>query len=125
MSQQNFFFSTIQALKRDSRIDAKCKILSFNPILDKNGILPSCGRLQFAPVNLEVEKFPIFTARKRQYSETLYRACTQHLRSPGNRASESFCAAKIPHHWSPKNTFEYKKHNEPYQSPAPMIDIPP
>ena len=49
-----------------------------------------------------------YTALKRQDNETLYRACTQHLRSPRNRASENFCAAKIPHHWTQKNTFEYK-----------------
>ena len=33
ISQQNFFFSTIQALKRGSRIDSKCKIRSLNPML--------------------------------------------------------------------------------------------
>ena len=58
MSQQNFFFSTIQAPERGSRIDSKCQILSLNPMLDNNGILRSCGRLQFAPDNIEVEKFP-------------------------------------------------------------------
>ena len=30
-----------------------------NPLLDNNGILWSCGRLQFAPDNIEVEKFLI------------------------------------------------------------------
>ena len=34
MSQQNFFFSTTQALKRGSRIDSKRKIRSLNPMLD-------------------------------------------------------------------------------------------
>ena len=48
-----------------------------------------------------------YTARKRQDSETLYRAWT-YLRSPRNRASGKLCAAKIPHHWTQKNTFEYE-----------------
>ena len=46
MSQQNFFFSTFQALKRGSRIDSKSKIRSLNPMLDNNEMLRSCGRLQ-------------------------------------------------------------------------------
>ena len=41
MSQQNLCFSTIQALRRDSRIDSKCEISSLNPMLDNNGILRS------------------------------------------------------------------------------------
>ena len=52
VAQQNFFFSIIQALKRGSRIDSKCKIRSINPMLDNNGVLRSCGRLHFAPDNL-------------------------------------------------------------------------
>ena len=48
------------------------------------------------------------TAQKRQDIETLFRARTQHLCSPRNKASESFCVARIPHHWTQKNTFTYK-----------------
>ena len=49
-----------------------------------------------------------YTARKRQDSQTLYRTCTQTLHSTRNRASESFCAAKIPHQWTQQNNFKYK-----------------
>ena len=79
MSQQNLFFSTIQALKRDSRIDSKCKIRSLNQMLDNNGILRSCGRWQFAPENLEVEKCPIVLHAKdkiaRLYIEHAHNIC--------------------------------------------------
>ena len=79
MSQQNFFFSTIQALERGSRIDSKSKTRSLNPMLDNNGILRSCGRLQFAPDNLEVEKFRIILHAKdkiaRLYVEHAHKIC--------------------------------------------------
>ena len=64
MSQQRFFFSTNQALKRGYRIAAECKIRSLNPILDIYGIISSCERIKFAPDNLEVEKFPIILDAK-------------------------------------------------------------
>ena len=64
MSQQNFFFSTIQALKRVSRVDSNCKIRSLNAMLDNNRILRSFGRLKFAPDNLEVENFSIILHAK-------------------------------------------------------------
>ena len=86
MSQQQFFFSTIQALKPGSRIDSKCKIRSLNPMLDNNGILRSCGRLQFAPDNLEVEKFPIILHTKdkiaRLYLEHALNICVHQGTEP-------------------------------------------
>ena len=43
---------------------------------DKNGIIRSCGRLQFAPDNIEVEKFPIILREKdkiaRLYTENAH-----------------------------------------------------
>ena len=69
MSQQKFFFSTIQTQRRGSRIDSKRKICSLNPLLDNNGIhgiYRSCGRLQFAPDNLEVEPFLIILHAKNE-----------------------------------------------------------
>ena len=78
MSQQNFF-STIQALKRDSRIDPESEIRLLNPMLDNHGMLRSCGRLQVAPDNLEVEKFPIILHAKdkiaRLYIEHAHNIC--------------------------------------------------
>ena len=86
MSQQNFFFSTIQALERGSRTDSKCKIRSLNPMLDSNGILRSCGRLQFAPDNLEFEKFPIILHAKdkiaRLYIEHAHNICVHQGTEP-------------------------------------------
>ena len=86
MSQQHFFFSTIQALKRGSRIDSKCKIRSLNPMLDNNGILWSCRRLQFAPDNLDVEKFPIILHAKdkiaKLYIEHTHNICVHQGTEP-------------------------------------------
>ena len=86
MSQQKFFFSTIQALKRGSRIDSKCKVRSLNPMLDNNGILRSCGKLQFALDILEVEKFPIILHAKdkiaRLYIEHAHNICVHQGTEP-------------------------------------------
>ena len=86
VSQQNFFFSIIQALKRGSRIDSKCKIRSLNPMLDNNGILRSSGRLQFAPDILEVEKFLIILHAKdkiaRLYIEHAHNICVHQGTEP-------------------------------------------
>ena len=86
MSQQKFFISTIQALKGGSRIDSKCKIRSLNPMLDNNGTLWSCGRLQFAPDNFEVEKFPIILHAKdrvvRLYIEHAHNICVHQGTEP-------------------------------------------
>ena len=86
MSQQNFFFSTMQALERGSRIDSKCKIRSLNPMLDSNGILRSCRTLQFAPDNLEGEKFPIILHAKdkiaRLYIEHAHNICVHQGTEP-------------------------------------------
>ena len=85
MSQQNFF-STIQALKCGSRILSKSKIRSLNPILDNNEMLRSCGRLQFAPNNLEVEKFPIILHARdkiaRLYIEHAHNICVHQETEP-------------------------------------------
>ena len=86
MLQQNFFFSTIQTPKRGSRVDSKCKIRSLNPMLDNNGILRLCGRLQFAPDNLKVKKFPIILLAKgkivRLYIEHSYNICVHQGTEP-------------------------------------------
>ena len=64
MSQQNFFFALIHALKRGSSIDAKCKIRVLNPMLGNNGILCSCRRLHFVSDDFVVENFPILLHAK-------------------------------------------------------------
>ena len=84
--QENFYFSTIQALKRGSKIDSKFKIRSLNPILDNHGILRTCGRLQFAPDNIEVEKFPVILHAKdkiaRLYIEHAHNICVHQGTDP-------------------------------------------
>ena len=106
MSQQNFF-STIQALKRGSRIDSKRKSVRSTQCWTTTKCFGHAEDCNLRQITSKSRNFLLYCTQ-RQDSETLYRACTQHLRSPRNRASESFCAAKIPHHWPQDNTFEYK-----------------
>ena len=57
-----------------------------NPILDQNGILCSCGRLQFAPDALEIEKCPIILHAKETitclYLEHAHRICIRQGTEP-------------------------------------------
>ena len=62
--QENSFHTTVSSLKSGLKPHSKCKLQSLNPILNKNGILRSCGRLQFAPDALEIEKCPIILHAK-------------------------------------------------------------
>ena len=39
LSQNNAFSSTLNALKRRQKLDAKCKLRNLNPIIDQNGLL--------------------------------------------------------------------------------------
>ena len=130
MSQQILFFSTMQALKRGSRIDSKCKIRSLNPMLDNNGIFWSCGRLHFAQDNLEVEKFPIIVHAKdkiaRLYIEHAHNICVHQ----GTEPVKIFVQQRYHIIGLCKNTFEYKlqmfslqticrsKHSTPHGSPS-------
>ena len=78
-SQENSFHTAVSSLKRGLKPHSKCKLWSLNPILDQNGILRSCGRLQFAPDSLEIEKCPIILYAKdtitRLYLEHAHRIC--------------------------------------------------
>ena len=78
-SQENSFHRTVSSLKRGLKPHSKYKLWSLNPILDQNGILRSCGRLQFAPDELEIEKCPIILHAKdtitRLYLEHAHRIC--------------------------------------------------
>ena len=78
-SQENSFHTAVSSLKRGLKPHSKCKLRSLNPILDQNGILRSCGRLQFAPDSLEIEKCPIILHAKdtitRLYLEHAHRIC--------------------------------------------------
>ena len=56
ISQEKIFHLAIHSLRRGRKLDSKCKIRSLNPYLDKNGILRSQGRLQFAPEELQIAK---------------------------------------------------------------------
>ena len=79
ISQEKVFHSAIHSLRRRRRLDSKCKIRYLNPYLDKNGILRSQGRLQFAPEELQLAKLPIILHAKdsitRLYLEHAHRIC--------------------------------------------------
>ena len=55
--QDNFFHSTFHSLQPGTKLDSKCKIRCLNP--DENRLLRSCGRLQCAPTQFDLEKRPI------------------------------------------------------------------
>ena len=135
MSQQNFFFSTIQVLKLGSRIDSKCKFRSLNLMLDNNGNLRSCGRLQFAPDNLEVEKFSIKLHAKdkiaRLHIEHAHNNCIDQRTEP----VKVFVQKRYHIIGLRKNTFEYKvqmfslqtvssQNIQPVMAPLPACRFP-
>ena len=64
LSQDSFFHSTVNSLQRGMKLDSKCKIRCLNMLLDENGLLRSCGRLQYAPTQLDLEKRPIILHAK-------------------------------------------------------------
>ena len=55
-------------------------------MLDENGLLRSCGRLQYAPTQLDLEKRPIILHAKdksvRLYLENAHQICIQQSREP-------------------------------------------
>ena len=64
LSQDSFFHSTDNSLQRGIKLDSKCKVRCLYPLLDKDGLLRSCGRLQYAPTQLDLEKRPIILQAK-------------------------------------------------------------
>ena len=79
ISQEKVFHSAIHSLRRGRKLDSKCKIRTLNANLDKNGLLRSQGRVQFAPEELQLAKLPIFLQAKdsitRLYLEHAHRIC--------------------------------------------------
>ena len=79
ISQKKVFNSAIHSLRRGRKLDSKCKIRSLNPYIDKNGILRSESRLQFAPEELQLANLPIILHAKdsitRLYLEHAHRIC--------------------------------------------------
>ena len=90
MSQVNSFPTVIELLKSSRKLDPKFKHRSLNPMLDKNGILCVCGRLIFAPSELELAKRPIVLHAKdhicRLYLEHAHRICVHQ----GTEATKAF-----------------------------------
>ena len=86
LSQNNAFSSTVNALKRTQKLDAKSKLRNLNPLIDQNVILRSSGRLLFAPTDLDIEKCPlILDAREktlRQYHKHAHRICDHQATEP-------------------------------------------
>ena len=71
LSQNNAFSSTINAIKRTQKLDAKSKLRNLNPIIDQNGLLRSSGRLLFAPTEYEIEKCPIILDAKEKIARLI------------------------------------------------------
>ena len=86
LAQNNAFSSTINALKRTQKLDAKSKLRILNPIIEQNGLLRSSGRLLFAPTELEIEKCRIILDAKekiaRLYPEHAHRICAYQATEP-------------------------------------------
>ena len=86
LSQDSFSHSDINSLQRGIKLDSKCKTRCLNPLLDENGLLRSCGRLQYAPTQLDLEKRPKFLHAKdkivRLYLEHAHQICIQQSTEP-------------------------------------------
>ena len=86
LAQNNAFSSTINELKRTQKLDAKSKLRNLNPIIDKNRLLRSNGRLLFAPTELEIEKCSTILDAKekisRLYLEHAHRICAHQATEP-------------------------------------------
>ena len=65
---------------------SKCKIRDLNPLLDANGLLGSCGRLHYAPTQLDLEKRSINLHAKdkivRLYLEHAHQICVHQSTEP-------------------------------------------
>ena len=96
-SQENSFHTTISSLKRGLKHHSKCKLRSLNPMLDQNGILRLCGRLQFAPDALEIKMCPIILHAKdtvtHLFLEHAHRICIHQGTEPQNL--QSSCCYKL------------------------------
>ena len=103
LSQNNAFSSTINALKRRQKLDAKCKLRNLNPIIDQNGLLRSSGRLLFAPTELEIENCPIILDAKekiaRLYFEHAHRIGAHQATEPVKHQNTT-----LLRHWTSENT---------------------
>ena len=86
LSQDSFFHSTVISLQRGMKLDSKSKIRCLNPLLDENGLFRSCGRLQYAPTQLDLEKRPIILNAKekivRLYLEHAHQICIHQSTEP-------------------------------------------
>ena len=86
LAQNNAFSSTINALKRTQKLDAKSNMRILNPIIEQNGLLRSSGRLLFAPTELEIENCRIILDAKekiaRLYLEHAHRICAHQATEP-------------------------------------------
>ena len=86
LSQDSFFQLAINSLQRGIKLDSKCKIRFLSPLLDENGLLRSCGRLQYAPTQLDLEKRPIILHAKdkivRLYLEHAHQICIHQTTEP-------------------------------------------
>ena len=94
LSQNNAFSSTINALERTQKLDAKSKLGNLNPKIDQNGLLQSSDL--FAPTELEIKKWPIILDAKekiaRLYREHSHRICAhQETKSVKAFVQQRYC----------------------------------
>ena len=86
LSQDRFFHSTVNSLQRGMKLDSNCKIRCLNQLLDENGLLRSCGHLQYAPTQLDLEKRPMILHAKdkivRLYLEHSHQICIHQFTEP-------------------------------------------
>ncbi|XP_012234575.1 uncharacterized protein [Linepithema humile] len=77
LHQQKVFAFELHALQRGKAIDSHSKLLSFNPIIDQDGILRVGGRLTNAPIPY-TQKHPILLSPNNVLTDLIIR--DQHLR---------------------------------------------
>ena len=98
LSQDSFFHSTIHSLKSGIKLDSKCKIRCLNPFLDEKGLFRSCGRLQHAPTQLDLEKRPILHAKDKNWSFVLG-TCPSGMYLSVHITNKSFQKTTLPCDW--------------------------
>ena len=84
--QDSFFHSAVHSRQRGNNLDSNWKIQCLNPLLDEHGLLRSCGWLQYAPTQLDLENLPIILHAKdkifRLFLEHAHRICVHQSTDP-------------------------------------------
>ena len=70
-----------------------------NPLLDENGLLRSCGRLPYAPTQLNLEKRPISLHAKDQNCSFVLGTCPSNMYSPVHKTHKSIHSTTLSCDW--------------------------